>query len=64
MIRQIVVTLPVIKETRKGVKYGTDDWDGATVPGHIYPLKTALASAFGKFPTKIKVTIEDASEES
>ena len=59
--KQIVVELPKVKETKKGVKYGSDDWDHATCPGHLYPLKTALASAFGKFPDRIKITIEEAS---
>lgn len=60
MIRQIVFELQRVKETRKGIKYGNDNWDTATVPGQLYPLKTALADAFGKFPERIKVTIEEA----
>ena len=55
----IVVELDRVKETRKGVKYGTDDWDNATVPGHIYPTKAALAEAFGRFPDRIRITIEE-----
>ena len=63
-IKQIVFELPMNKETKNRIKYGTegdrDAFKAATVGGHIYPLKTALASAFGKFPERIKVTIEEA----
>ena len=61
-IRQIVFELPMVKETKNRVKYGTEqeEFKSATVGGVLYPLRTALASAFGKFPDRIKVTIEEA----
>lgn len=58
-IKQVVFELPLVKETKNRVRYSQDDFEHATVGGNLYPLKTVLASAFGKFPERIKVTIEE-----
>ena len=58
----ICVTLEKEKETKNMVRYKAPGLDEdiqrtATMPT-IYIRKTALASAFSKFPEKIKVTVE------
>jgi hypothetical protein len=60
-IKQIVFELPMNKETKNRVKYGTEqeEFKNATVGGQLYPTRAALANAFGHFPQRIKVTIEE-----
>lgn len=58
----ITIEVTNVKETKNMVRFekfpGDEDSNRrATVP-NVYIQKTALATAFGKFPSKIKVTIE------
>jgi hypothetical protein len=63
MSNLVSVTLQQEKETKNMVKFvapGTpDEQRHGTIP-NLYVRKTALASAFGKFPTSIRVTVETA----
>lgn len=57
----IAVTLVQEKETKNMVKYvapGDEEQQQRSNIPNIYVRKTALASAFGKFPAQIQVMIE------
>lgn len=61
-IRFIIVTLELEKETKNMVRYRAPGDEDASSRANVplqYIRKTALASAFGKFPAKLKLTIEE-----
>ena len=63
VIRQIVITLEQTKETKNMMRYDAPGADEdarrqGNVP-NLYVRKTALAAAFGGFPLKLKITLEN-----
>lgn len=56
---KIVMEMPLEKHTRVRIKYSNTEWDTALVTGQVYPRKEAVQEAFGKVPTKIRITIEE-----
>lgn len=59
----ITIVVEQVKQTKNMVRFekfpGDDEGNRrATVP-NLYIQQTALATAFGKFPKKLKITIEE-----